>query len=432
MLKIKKRPMWPIALVAGALITPFVWAQSAPLALMDPAASSQPTTRFWTLKTVFEQAWALQPEARSIALRRDAASAARLAATSWTPEPTALTLQSTTGGPGANSGGREFEAGIAVSLWLPGEQARKQALGEAEQRAVESHRLAAQLRLAASVRDAWWSYQRAQGELGLAQDRLVNAQKLAADVARRYKAGDLSKADQHQADGAVAQAQAAAAEALGMRDATSAVLSAWLGGDGAAVTFVDVGAEPLVDAQPIAANPLEHPTVVDWLDQAEVARRVAALVAVQKRSNPELTLATTRGRGQRGDAYQQTVTVGVRIPLGSGSRSQAKEATAQADALDAEVRATVERSRLMADIHAATVRLKGSESQFGAMTRHAELARETLAFYEKAFRLGEADLPTRLRVELEAAQAERQLARTRIDAAAAVSSLRQALGLLPQ
>lgn len=40
--------------------------------------------------------------------------------------------------------------------------------------------------------------------------------------------------------------------------------------------------------------------------------------------------------------------------------------------------------------------------------------------------------PTRLRVELEAAQAERQLARARIDAAAAISHLRQALGLLPQ
>jgi cobalt-zinc-cadmium efflux system outer membrane protein len=86
----------------------------------------------------------------------------------------------------------------------------------------------------------------------------------------------------------------------------------------------------------------------------------------------------------------------------------------------------------MADVRAATARLKASESQLGAMTRHAELARDTLAFVEKAFRLGEADLPTRLRVELEAAQAERQLARTRTDAAAAVSTLRQALGLLPQ
>ena len=50
----------------------------------------------------------------------------------------------------------------------------------------------------------------------------------------------------------------------------------------------------------------------------------------------------------------------------------------------------------------------------------------------KAFALGEADWPTRLRVEQDAAQAERQLARARIEAAAALSALRQALGLLPQ
>jgi cobalt-zinc-cadmium efflux system outer membrane protein len=381
---------------------------------------------------VFEQAWALQPEARSIALRREAAHAAGLDATRWTAEPAALTLQTITGGPGANNGSRDYGVGLAIPLWLPGERARKGALGEAEQQAVESRLGAAQLKLAASVRDTWWSYQRAQGELGLTQDRLVNAQKLAADVARRYRAGDLSKADQNQADGAVAQAQAAVAEALGLRDAASGALSAWLGGEGAPASFGAGDAEPMVDALHATPNPLAHPAVVDWLDQALVARRVAALVAVQTRANPELTLATARGRGQSSDAYQQTVTVGIRIPLGSGVRSQAKVAAAQADALDAEVRASVERARLMADIHGAIVRLKASESQLVAITRQAELARETLAFVEKAFRLGEADLPTRLRVALEAVQAERQLARTRTDAAAAVSTLRQALGLLPQ
>ena len=381
---------------------------------------------------VFEQAWARQPEARSIALRREAAQAVRQTATRWTAEPAALTLQSTTGGPGANNGSRDYEVGLAIPLWLPGERARKEALGEAEQQAVESRLSAAQLKLAASVRDAWWSYQRTQGELGLTQDRLVNAQKLAADVARRYRAGDLSKADQNQAGGAVAQAQATVAEALGLRDAASGALSAWLGGEGPSATFEAGGAEPMVDGLHTTPDPLAHPAVVDWLDQALVARRVAALVAVQTRANPELTLATARGRGQSSDAYQQTVTLGVRIPLGSGVRSQAKVAAAQADALDAEVRASVERARLMADIHGATVRLKAFESQLVAIIRQAELARETLAFVEKAFRLGEADLPTRLRVALEAVQAERQLARTRTDAAAAVSTLRQALGLLPQ
>jgi cobalt-zinc-cadmium efflux system outer membrane protein len=60
------------------------------------------------------------------------------------------------------------------------------------------------------------------------------------------------------------------------------------------------------------------------------------------------------------------------------------------------------------------------------------LAAESRGFFDKSFRLGETDLPTRLRIEAEAADAQRQQARAGIDLAAAVSAWRQALGLLPQ
>ena len=44
----------------------------------------------------------------------------------------------------------------------------------------------------------------------------------------------------------------------------------------------------------------------------------------------------------------------------------------------------------------------------------------------------ETDLPTRLRIEADAADAERQAARSHIELAAALSAWRQALGLLPR
>jgi cobalt-zinc-cadmium efflux system outer membrane protein len=66
-----------------------------------------------------------------------------------------------------------------------------------------------------------------------------------------------------------------------------------------------------------------------------------------------------------------------------------------------------------------------------AAERRAALARETRGFYDRAFRLGQADLPTRLRIELDAAEAERQAAQARIALAQALSSVRQALGLMP-
>ena len=71
-------------------------------------------------------------------------------------------------------------------------------------------------------------------------------------------------------------------------------------------------------------------------------------------------------------------------------------------------------------------------TQLAAAERRAQLARESRGFFDKSFRLGETDLPTRLRIEAEAADAERQAARARIELAAAISAWRQALGLLPQ
>lgn len=400
-------------------------------ALVSSAALSQPTAAPaappLTLKALFDRAWERQPEAQSAALRRESAHAGRSGASSWTADAAALELSTKSDRPGSNQGSREFELGVALPLWLPGERARKAALGDAEIKAVDSRRLAAQLQLAATVREAWWAVQRAQAEMGLAQDRLHNAQRLAADVARRFKAGDMSRADQTQADGAVAQAEAALAEATGARDVAQAALAAW----GGNLALAD-GAEPESEALPAVGLPADHPAVADWQDQAEVARRAADLAAVQTRGNPELTVAATRAREQSGERYLQSFTVGVRVPLGGGDRSRAKELAARADALDAEVRANVERDRLTAEVAAATARVKSTQAQRDAMARHAALARDTRGFIDKAFRLGEADWPTRLRVELEAVQAERQLARARIDAAAAVSSLRQAMGLLPQ
>ena len=441
MQKIKNLP-WPslLALALG-------WSFAGSAALAQPDKSPPVSTQFLapaaflasppaqvagqplTLKMLFERAWARQPEAQSTALRRGAAQAELSGASSWTADPVALQLQTKTDRPGSNQGSREVEVGVAIPLWLPGERARKTALGGAQLKAVESRQQAAQLQLAASVRDAWWTLQRAQTEQGLAHDRLRNAQHLAADVTRRFKAGDMSRADQTQAQAAVAQAEAVLAETTGVRDSAQAALGAWGGGTLAPSDHEHLATEPLPEVEGL---PDGHPAVADLRDQADVARYAADLAAAQTRANPELTVSATRGREQSGERYAQTVTLGVRVPLGGGGRAHAKELAAQANALDAELRASAERDRLATEVVAAQARVIATQGQRDAMTRYAALARDARGFVDKAFRLGEADWPTRLRVELDAAQADRQLARTRIDAAAAVSTLRQAMGLLPQ
>ena len=384
------------------------------------------------LRQIFDAAWARQPEALALQARRDAARAQQKAASAWTPAPAVAELSNKTDRLNRNQGSRELEVGVAVPLWLPGERSRSAALADAENTAVESRTAAAQLRVAASVREAWWAWQRAQIEADSARAQLDNTHRIAADVARRTKAGDLARADQHQADGAVASAEASMAQAEAGLAAARQRLGALAGAAPASSTAAIASAEP--EPEPGTALPEgeTHAALQELKDRASVAERTAALTASQSRANPELVLATTRERGAYGEANQQSLTLGVRIPFGGGPRHDARSANARAEATEAQAQLALERQRLASERESARVRVESSRTQLAATERRAQLARESRGFFDKSFRLGETDLPTRLRIEAEAAEAERQAARTRVELAAAISAWRQALGLLPQ
>lgn len=399
-------------------------------ALTAQAQSAPPGADTVTLKQAFDAAWARQPEALALPTRRAAARAQQRAASAWTPEPAALELSNKTDHLNRNQGVRELEVGLAVPIWLPGERSRSTALADAEEQAVESRASAAQLRVSAAVRESWWQWQRARAEADAARDQLGSAQRIAADVARRLKAGDLARADQHQADGAVATAEAVHAHAQAVVSASLQQLRAGTGLALAALADAPAGAE----AEP-AGPPAEvdtHAALLELRGRATVAERSAALTASRTRANPELTLAVTRDRGGFGESERQTLTLGVRIPFGGGARHEARNAGAQADAVEAQTLLALERDRLLGERESARARVDAARAQLAAADRRLQLARESRGFFDKSFRHGETDLPTRLRIELEATDAERQAARSRIELAAAISSWRQALGLVPQ
>ncbi|MDE2600552.1 MAG: TolC family protein [Rhodocyclaceae bacterium] len=390
-------------------------------------AQERPAPEKLSLRQAFDIAWARQPAARGGELRRAAADARRDAAGNWLVAAPSLEMSAKSDRANNNEGKREYDVGVGLPLWLPGERGSTQALADAERDALNSRLLAAQLRLSSVLREAWWSAALAAVEVEVAQARARNAEQLAGDVARRVKAGDLSRADQHQADGAVATAQALLAEAQSAQTAADQRVRALLG----VPARVAESATP--ERMPAAAlDEAQHPALREIADRAEASRKAKALAQTQTRANPQLTLSTTRERGAYGDAYDQSITVGLRIPFGADNRQRARIVTAEAEALEAEAQLDYEREQVLSGLDAARARVDGAQTQLAAAERRARLARETRGFFEKSFRYGESDLPTRLRVELEAYEAERQYARSRIVAAQAISQLRQALGLLPE
>lgn len=391
-----------------------------------PVAAATPQS----LRQIFEAAWARQPEAQALTARRDATQAQLSAAQAWTPEPAALELGYKTDRLARNQGAQELEVGVSVPLWLPGEQRRSAALAQAEAAAIESRATAAQLRVAATVREAWWQWQRSRIEAEIARGQVDISRQLATDVAKRTKAGELARADQHQADGAVAAAEASLAQAEADLAATRQQLQAFSGTTLRGDDTTGAVAEP--DPSLVATDAEAHAQLLELKDKATVAQQTAALTAIQSRANPELTLAMTQDRGAFGERFQRSLSVGLRIPFGAGPRHNARTALAAAETTEAQAQLDLERERLAAERAAARARVEAARTQLAAAERRVILARESRGFFEKSFRLGETDLPTRLRIEAEAAEAERQAARSRIELAAAVSTWRQALGLLPQ
>ena len=312
--QINWRPFLLAAALAGA--PALTWAQT-------------PTTEP-SLKALFAAAWLRQPEAQALLARREAAQARARAATAWTPEPPALEASHRTDRLLRNDGARELEVGVAVPLWLPGERQGAQTLAQAEADGVESRADAARLRLAGAVREAWWNGQRASIEVEITRGQLDSARQIASDVARRARAGDLARADQHQAEGAVAAAEAALAQAQAAASAARQQLRALSG----LPTVEAAHASPVAEPEPAASDEPPHPAIAELQGRALLAERAAALAQTQARANPELALSSTRDRGATGERYGQTVTLALRIPFGGGPRHESKLATARAEATE--------------------------------------------------------------------------------------------------
>lgn len=382
------------------------------------------------LRQLFELAWSRQPEAHSQSLRQDANNAKREASESWLAGPPALEFSSKGDQLHGNGGTREHIAGISAPIWLPNEKSHASALVSAEQQALNTRILAAQLRTAGLLRDSYWQWQRALLETQLNQERQKKAHQLAADVALRVKAGDLARIDQHQAEALATQASIELEAARTALAAASQKLQALTGRTLQPPKHIRISAEPL--PPDFKLQEARHPQLQTLAAQADVARSQAALTRVQTRANPELSLSTTSERDDSSDHYQGSLTLGIRIPLGSDSRNRAKNAQAQADALEADTLLALAKDQAAAEREAALQRFENAHTQQQLAAKRLQLVQESLGFIEKSFRLGESDLPTRLRAERDAIEARQQAAMAQLELAAATSALRQALGLLPE
>lgn len=412
----RTRTAWFAGLVAGGLMCASAHAQPPAAGTARPATPS--------LASAVDAAWQRAISARAAEGERLRAEAERGAAQRPWAAPPSWAFSHRADRAGAQ--GRETEIGLAWPLWLPGQRAAQAAAAGAGSDRADAAAAAARLQLAGQVREAAWTLAEHAAAVAESTSQEQALKRLAEDVERRVRAGDLARADalaaQAEALAASAQRGEAAQRLLAAR-AQWTSLTGWKeppqSSDLAETALPSAGA---ADAHPelrLAALSVEH------------ARRRLDLVRASRRDPPELSVGWRRETAGSADPVQQSIVFGLRLPWGTEDRQRPQEAAALAE-LDLAL-TTHQRLRERLDVDRETARdnVESTRQQHEVEAERARLLRERAQLIDRSFRAGETPLPELLRAMAAAAQAEAGAARRQAALGLARARLQQAFGLLP-
>lgn len=375
-----------------------------------------------TLREAMEHAWERASQVHVAAGRRVEVEASRTVADSWFPEPPAIGLAEKSDRFNRNAGEREREIELALPLWLPGQRDARLALAAKDAADADADLAAARLDIAGELRAAIRDLATARSELDIVGERLETAEKLAANVARREKAGDLARTDLLLTREETLSAKSALAEA---RNRERQAFERYRFLTGLEHLPVDI-AEDIVPP-----GTMRHPRLRLAETTLERARAGMQVAREDRRSPPELSIGVRQARGDFAAPNTNTVRIGIRIPFATAARNAPKIAAANAELIRAEAGLRQIVAGLDAEQRAAQAGLENAEAVHQAAQARAGLAAERLALQEKAFTLGELGLTEYMWVRAAANEARLEFLRAVHALAAARAQVNQSRGIMP-
>ncbi|MEO6354734.1 MAG: TolC family protein, partial [Burkholderiaceae bacterium] len=174
-----------------------------------------------------------------------------------------------------------------------------------------------------------------------------------------------------------------------------------------------------------------HPQLMSLAAKAAAAHARLGQASGDTRNNSELALTLTRERASSGEPYQNLAKIAIKIPFGSSARNQPRITAANVELTEAQIALDSAQRRLASDVAVSRAELDQTTEAAKLQQERLQLAEQSFAWVEKAFQAGQIDLPALIRAETELADARLLSARTRIEAARAVSRYNQTVGVLP-
>jgi cobalt-zinc-cadmium efflux system outer membrane protein len=409
---------------ARILFLVFLFGRAAAAAGVGDTLFALPESGELSLAGVVEATYRRNPTLQLLRARMDEAAAIRRQADSLVAGDAALQVRHNTGQVGNVEGLREWEWGVELPIWLPGQRAARRNVAKQRRLAVAASGSALRLAVAGQVRNLLWTLRINRNQAHYTHRAWLTARDLQQDVARRAKAGELAHLD----------LVLARQEALDRKDAFQQA-EAMLRRNYhryRILTGLDRIPAEFREAQ-AAARQVDgrHPALADAMAAVAADEAVYRRVRSDRRENPTLTLGTRHERPDAAAGFENTLGITLRIPLGLPSQS-APGIAASATAL-AESRTAMDllKRQLDTELQAARDELAATRTALETARNRADLARENLALIRRSFDLGESNLFHLLQVQARAFEAELKLHRKTIELRADIARYNQAIGIIP-
>jgi outer membrane protein TolC len=326
---------------------------------------------------------------------------------------------------GSNVGYREWEGGVDLPLWLPGQADAYAREAEGQRGVADAMAEARLLTITGEVRERLWAALLARSNAEQARNAENTARALFDNVKRRVDAGELPNSDRLLAEKELLLREDERKAAESMARASVHLFTRYTG--------IDLPAQPATE-QPATERELDVQHAQLQLLQREVdrARKHRDRVSADQASGPTLWLGAKSARALDGDDYESSV--GVELSMPFGTKSHRAPALAEAELALTEAQVSLSRARLQLDdtLAQARIDLDSARSSLARTERRRELSEASLKLSLRAFELGETDLVRLLQAQADALSARHEFHNRQLQHGRAVSRLNQALGVIPQ
>jgi outer membrane protein, heavy metal efflux system len=325
---------------------------------------------------------------------------------------------------GSSDGYQEWESSVDLPLWLPGQKQQQLALSDTLSAEIPAYQQRLLLDASATVRSTVWAVVQAETKVKQSYQVWQTAQNLEQNVDSRVKAGELAGTEALLASSHALEMQGRYLQAKAELDYAWNNYQNYTGQMSLPEKIEENLSEQTVIDQ-------KHPYLALLDQQILTLRAQQDLARFDGAVNPNLSFGLRRERDDYDDDYTNSVGVGISFALDDEVYQNPNLANAASELADA----NIERRRIERELQDNLLRLRhqlhSKQQQLELVNKQDKTAKQYLLLQQRAFDLGEIDLVSLIRSQSLADEAVNHQTSLQVDIKHAVSTVNQALGMIP-